>query len=44
METNLTYFDKFELEQIELYHYLYDLNTEKMNVGEEIKLKEMNRS
>jgi len=43
MEINSTYFDKFELEQIELYHYLYDLNAEKMNVGEEIKLKEINR-
>lgn len=43
MEMNLTYFDKFELEQIELYHYLYDLNAEKMNVGEEIKQKEINK-
>ncbi len=44
MEINLTYFDKFELEQIELYHYLFDLNAEKMNVGEEIRSKEINRS
>lgn len=44
METNLTYFDKFELEQIEFYHYLFDLNAEKMNVGEEFRLKEINRT
>ena len=44
MEINLTYFDKFELEQIELYHFLFDLNADKMNVGEEIKLKEINKA
>ncbi len=43
MEINLTYFDKCELEQIELYHNLYDFNADKINVGEEVKLKQINK-
>lgn len=41
MEPNIFQIDKQLVEYIEFYHYLYDLNCEKMNVGEEVKLKEI---
>lgn len=44
MELTLNQIDKQLAEYIELYHFISDLNCDKMNVGEEIKLKEMNRS
>ena len=41
MEPNIFQIDKQLVEYIEFYHYLYDLNFEKMNVGDEVKLKEI---
>ena len=41
MEPNIFQIDKQLVEYIEFYHYLYDLNFEKMNAGEEVKLKEI---
>ena len=43
MEPNIIRIEKQVAENIELYHYLIDLNAEKMNVGEEIRLKEKNK-
>ena len=43
MEPNIVQIDKQFAEYIEFIHYINDLTFEKMNVGEEIKLKEMNK-
>lgn len=43
METNIIHIDKQIAEYIEFIHFITDLNCEKMNVGEEVKLKEMNK-
>lgn len=40
MEPNIIQIDKQVVEYIEFTHYINDLTFEKMNVGEEIKLKE----
>ena len=39
MEPNIIQIDKQTAEYIEFYHYISDLNFEKINTGEEIKLK-----
>jgi len=44
MEPNIIQIDKQLAEYIEFAHYISDMNFEKMNVGEEIKLKEKNKS
>jgi hypothetical protein len=44
MEPNIFQIDKQLVEYIEFYHYLFDLNCEKMNVGDEIKQKEINKN
>ena len=41
MELDIFQIDKQLVEHIEFYHYLCDLNFEKMNVGEEVKMKEI---
>ncbi len=43
MEPNIIHIDKQLAEYVEFIHYLNDLNFEKMNVGEEIKLKELSK-
>jgi hypothetical protein len=43
MEPNIIQIDKQFVEYIEFAHYIKDLTCEKMNVGEEIKLKEMSK-
>ena len=43
MEPNSIHIDKLLAEYIEMIHYIVDINCEKMNVGEEIKLKELNK-
>jgi len=43
MEPNIIQIDKQLVEYIEFTHFINDLTCEKMNVGEEIKLKEMSR-
>ena len=43
METNIIQIDKQIAEYIEFIHFIADFNCEKMNVGEEVKLKEMNK-
>ncbi len=43
MEPNSIQIDKLLAEYVELTHYITDVNCEKMNVGEQIKLKEMNK-
>lgn len=44
MEINIIQIEKQIAEYIELYHYISDLNFEKMNTGEEVKLKVKNRN
>ena len=44
METNIIQIDKQIAEYIEFYHYIFDINFEKMNTGEEVKLKVKNRN
>ncbi len=44
MEPNIIKIDKLLAEYIEFTHYICDMNFEKMNVGEEIKLKEKNKN
>ena len=39
MEPNIIQIEKELVENIELLHYITDLNAEKMNVAEEFKLK-----
>jgi len=41
MDPNIIHIDKQLVEYIEFIHYINDLNCEKMNIGEEIKLKEI---
>lgn len=43
MEPNIIQIDKQTAEYIELNHYISDLNFEKINTGEEIKLKLKNK-
>jgi len=43
MEPNILHIEKQLAEYIEFYHFLSDLNCDKMNVSEEIKLKEISR-
>ena len=43
MELNDLQIDKQLWEYVEYVHRITDLNFEKMNVGEEIKVKEMNK-
>jgi len=43
MDPNIIHIEKLLAEYIEFIHYINDLNCEKMNIGEEIKLKEMNK-
>ncbi len=43
MEPNIIQIGKQLVEYIEFTHYITDMNFEKMNVGEEIKLKEKNK-
>ena len=43
MEPNIINIDKLLVEYIEFTHYLSDLNGEKINIGEEIKLKEVSK-
>lgn len=43
MELNVLQIDKQLWEYVEYVHRITDLNFEKMNVGEEIKVKEMNK-
>lgn len=43
METNIIQIDKQLAEYVEFMHYISDLNCEKMNVGEEVKFKEINK-
>ena len=44
MEPNIIQIDKQLVEYIEFYHHIFDLNYEKMNIGEEIKLKIKNKN
>lgn len=41
METDIIQIDKQLAEKLEFLHYIEDLNAEKMNVGQEIKVKQM---
>lgn len=41
METDIIQIDKQLAEKVEFLHYVADLNAEKINVGQEIKTKEM---
>ena len=43
MEPNIIQIEKLFAEYIEFYHYISDFHCEKMNIGEEIKLKEMSK-
>jgi len=43
MEPNIIQINKQLVEYIEFTHFITDVNCEKMNVGEEIKLKEKNK-
>lgn len=43
MELNVLHIDKQLWEYVEFIHRIADLNFEKMNAGEEIKIKEMNK-
>ena len=44
MEPNIIQIDKQLAEYIEFVRYISDLTFEKMNIGEEIKLKEISKS
>lgn len=41
MEADIIQIDKQMAEKLEFLHYVEDLNAEKMNVGQEIKTKQM---
>lgn len=41
MEPDIIQIDKQLAEKVEFLHYVEDLNAEKMNVGQEVKVKQM---
>lgn len=41
MEPDIIQIDKQLAEKLEFLHYVEDLNAEKMNVGQEVKVKQM---
>ena len=41
METDIIQIDKQLAKKVEFLHYVEDLNAEKINVGQEIKTKQM---